>query len=109
MSGQAAGNGVYGPYHRLESPTQTKQTAARQVATQEIWGTIAKWGYAPTVKAYIGPLPTGVRGVEFTTPVPPRPNSHPTFEEWPQGYPGVRDVGGDYVAIDADVHLNTQV
>jgi hypothetical protein len=80
-----------------------------QVASQEIWGTVARWGSVPTVKAYHGTLPAGARGVEFTTQVPPRRNSHPTLEEWPEGYPGVRTMGNGYVAIDANVYLNTQV
>lgn len=110
MGGQgAAGAGLHGPFHRLESPTQTKQVGDRQVATGAIWGTVARWGYAPTVKAYRGPLPDGVRGIEFTTLVAPRKNAHPTLVEWRQGDPGVRDESGGYVSIPVTVTRYTQV
>lgn len=100
---------VFGPYHRLESPSQTKQVAAMQVASQSIWGKIAKWGYVPAVKAYWGSLPLGARGIEFTTSVPPRKNSHPMLVDWPEGLPGVRDEGNGYVSIPVNVTVNTQV
>lgn len=104
-----AGSMVFGPFHRVESPTQTKQTADQQARSNAIWGTIARWGYAPTVKAYRGPLPAGVRGIEFTTTVAPRKNSHPTLVEWMQGDPGVTDQPGGYVSITVTITANTQV
>ncbi len=80
-----------------------------QVASQQIWGAIAFGGAFPTVKAYHGPLPTGARGVEFTTMVVPFRNFHPNLELWLENDPGVQDMGNGYVGIDANVYRNTQV
>ncbi len=110
MSHSGAGTRIYGPYHREETPSQTKQTAALQVASQEIWGTYGRQsGLRPCVKAYKGALPPGKRGIQFETAVAPYPNSHPWLEVWPEGFPGVRDVGNGYVAISVTITLNTQV
>jgi hypothetical protein len=54
--------GSYGPFHRLESPTQTPATAALQEANGEVWRATARGGLNPAVKAYRGPLPPGARG-----------------------------------------------
>lgn len=103
--------GSYGPFHRLESPTQTPATAALQEANGEMWGATARGGLNPTVKAYQGPLPPGARGVEFTTPVRPsdvglgRPGD---IAIWRRGAPGVVDVNDDYVKIACTVVRNTQ-
>lgn len=62
-------------YHRLQSPTQTLQTALRQQATGEIWGTYNTQGGAfPAVKAYLGGLPVGAMGIEFWTLARPDPH-----------------------------------
>ena len=43
----------------------------------------ARGGLFPCVKAYVGPLPAGVRGIEFTTPVAPDARSSmPTQVRW---------------------------
>jgi hypothetical protein len=103
--------GSYGPFHRLESPTQTPATAALQEANGGVWGATARGGLNPTVKAYQGPLPPGARGVEFTTPVRPsdvglgRPGD---IAIWRRGSPGVVDVDDDYVKIGCMVVRNTQ-
>ncbi len=103
--------GSYGPFHRLESPTQTPATAALQEANGEMWGATAAGGLNPTVKAYQGPLPSGARGVEFTTPVRPsdvglgRPGN---IAIWRRGSPGVVDVDDDFVKIACTVVRNTQ-
>lgn len=99
----------YGPFHRLESPTQTAATAKQQVASREIWGAPARLnGLFPCVKAYRGPIPANTRGIEFTTPIAPDANSSTPIEfRWyyPQT-PGVerrsRD-GIDYASIPAKV------
>ena len=65
-------------YHRLESPTQTWEVAAMQQASGQVWGAPARNFYQsdiPSVKAYIGPLPEGARGIEFTTSVSPTPGT----------------------------------
>ena len=103
--------GSYGPFHRLESPTQTPATAALQEANGEVWGATARGGLNPAVKAYQGPLPPGARGVEFTTPVRPsdvglgRPGD---IAIWRRGSPGVIDVDDDFVKIAGTVVRNTQ-
>ena len=103
--------GSYGPFHRLESPTQTPATAALQEANEEMWGATARGGLNPTVKAYQGPLPPGARGVEFTTPVRPsdvglgRPGD---IAIWRRGSPGVVDVDDDFVKIACTVVRNKQ-
>ncbi|MFN0096541.1 MAG: hypothetical protein ACKVVT_17420, partial [Dehalococcoidia bacterium] len=74
---------AYGPYFRLESPTQTVADAAAQEATGELWGRGSFQSDFPCAKAYAGPLPDGARGIEFWTAVPP--NDHPKtrpFARW---------------------------
>lgn len=98
-------------YHRLESPTQSPEVAALQQATGEIWGTTSFGGIEPAVKAYRGPLPTGARGIEFVTGIPPT-SPHGRIADWRVGRPGisVRIVDGKEYAILAPVvvTLNTQ-
>lgn len=62
---------MFGPFHRLESPTQTVEDAARQEQSGEVWRRAGRYELIPKVTAYDGPLPRNVRGVEFTTPVEP--------------------------------------
>lgn len=89
-----------GPYHRLESPTQTTADARLQVQTQMICGRGARQaggGFSPvsSVKAFLGPLPAGARGIEFMTVV------SPTYIQpfqgglclWRTGDPGVTSQG----------------
>lgn len=109
-SGQAPSVSVqYGPFHQLESPTQTKALAAKQQSSGEIWGKTARGGSGPSVKAYRGALPAGVRGIEFMTPVAPHPNPHPTLVQWRDTTPGVVNKQGGYVAISVRVTVNAQV
>jgi hypothetical protein len=54
-------------FFRLESPTQTRKDAIKQVASGQIWGRAARWSNIPSVKAYRGNRDHR-RGVEFTTP-----------------------------------------
>lgn len=102
----------YGPYHRRESPTQTAAHARLQVASGEVWGRPARGSQIPSVKAYVGSLPGGQRGIEFHTEVPPDPGSSTPFEvRWyyPQT-PGVALRSGnphDYAVVKATI-INRQ-
>ena len=102
----------HGPYHRLASPTQTGETAAKQQQSGEVWGKGSRQAGGgagiPAVKAYDGPLPDGKQGVEFTTPVAPTSGSRPGQSNWYQGSPGVKSVDDDTVSIPATVTKNTQ-
>lgn len=69
-------------YHRIESPTQTSQDAKLQEESLEIWGKPPQGSYQPKVQAYVGSLPVGKRGVEFTTDVEPDPGMPPGRANW---------------------------
>lgn len=72
-----------GPFHRVETRWQTTSVAEEQVRSGEIWGrTPQNNGMTPTVQAYPNALPTGRRGVVFTTPVDPYPNGSPIEVRW---------------------------
>jgi hypothetical protein len=99
-----------GPYHRLKSPTQTLADTQRQEATGRICGKTHRGGSVPSVKAYVGPLPAGAEGVEFTTDVPPFPGTAPHLALWRRGSPGVEDFEDeDMVCIRIAMMKNTQV
>jgi len=83
-------NVTCGPFHRLESPTQTPEDAAQQVSSGEVWGRAPRGSDIPKVQAYEGPLPEGARGIEFTTDVTPDPYGIPGQPEWSGPRPGVR-------------------
>ena len=55
----------FGPFHRLESESQTVADARAQELSGEIWGRVPRHGGWPQVKAYRGPLREGDRGIEF--------------------------------------------
>ena len=100
----------HGPFHRVESPTQTPADAEAQVASGELHGHARKAGAPwPSVKAYVGPLPEGKRGLEFFTSIAPRDGTPPGYAEWPrvEAFP---DVGGDdnIAIIPIRVTKNTQ-
>ncbi|MBV9322914.1 MAG: hypothetical protein JO352_03880 [Chloroflexi bacterium] len=97
-----------GVYYRLESRTQTVETAALQQATGEIWGNIPQGGVFPAVQAYVGPLPPGARGIEFITTIQPDPGSPPGQAYWRGPRPGVRIVGDTAVLGPVIVTRNTQ-
>jgi hypothetical protein len=99
-----------GPYHRLESPTQTSSVAIRQVISGEIWGRAHKQnGAFPCVKAYPNELPPSERGIQFVTATPHDPNFSSPFESrWYYPYaPGVffrtNNTGDEFAAISANV------
>jgi hypothetical protein len=92
----------YGPFHRLESPTQTPEDARLQVESQEIWGRTPRFGLGPTVQAILGPLPDGTRGIEFYTPISPDSGEYPVHICWSREGRGTKDevlVEGDYAKI----------
>jgi hypothetical protein len=61
----------------------------------------------PAVKAYPGPLPSGVRGIEFTTDI--APDHHPPgWVHWIGPRTGVIVQGG-FAKIQVKVTKNTQV
>ncbi len=101
-----------GPFHRLETSTQTTAHAVLQVSSGEIWGLPARGSNIPSVKAYRNALPTGQRGIEFTTPVVPHIGSGTPYEaRWYYPHtPGVQQKTKnlqDYAVITAAV-LNYQ-
>jgi len=80
----------FGPYHRRSqlNPDENELICA----SGEIWGRPRGNFFAgtiPSVKAWDGPLPEGIVGVEFYTDVEPNPGSPPRWPEWSQGRPGV--------------------
>ncbi len=82
-----------GVYHRYQTPTQTKQDIQMQLKSLEIWGKATKNVYQsdiPKVKAYVGKIPKGKAGIEFTTDVTPDPNTPPHLATWSGNRPGVR-------------------
>jgi hypothetical protein len=99
-------------YHRLETSTQTRHTAALQQASGEIWGTYDRTAGGrspfPSVDAFVGALPAGAKGVEFSSDVPPDRNSPPRLARWTGPRDGVI-VEGDYAKIKVTITRNTQV
>ena len=81
---------MHGPFHRQESPTQTKADADRQASSGEVWGGPARGSSLPSVKAYRSALPASVRGIEFDTTASPTPGSGTKHEaRWYTSSPGV--------------------
>ena len=95
-------------YHRVESPTQTAADALAQQQTGELWGFPPRGSDIPKVKAYTGPLPSGRRGIEFTTPVPPDSSCPPGYAFWSGQRAGVI-VDGNRAKIQIEVVRNAQV
>lgn len=72
-----------------------------QLESLEIWGQAAQNVYQsdiPKVKAYVGKIPPDKAGIEFTTDVPPDPNTPPHLATWSGDRPGVR-TEGDYAKL----------
>jgi hypothetical protein len=95
----------YGPFHRLESPTQTADDAKRQEETREVWGAPPRWGHWPKVKAYPGPLGARQRGIEFWTDC--EPDIQGDHVSWARGQTGVREEDG-YAKIVCVIVKNAQ-
>jgi hypothetical protein len=99
----------YGPYHRLESDTQSPEVALKQLASGEVWGRPAKrTSTIPKAKAYLGVLPEGRRGIEFTTEVAPDYGCIPWQPVWSGPRDGVR-LDGEFAIIKVTMTRNTQV
>jgi hypothetical protein len=76
---------------------QTPQDIEKQIQSQEIWGKAAQNVYQsdiPKVKAFVGKLPKGKKGIEFTTNVPPDPHTPPYLATWSGNRPGVKTENG---------------
>jgi hypothetical protein len=97
----------FGPFHRLESPTQTPDDARRQEASGELWRREARFGGWAKVKAYFGPLPPGARGVEFYTDAAPDIQG-PNVTWSKEGPPSDVRLEGEYAKIRCVVVKNTQ-
>lgn len=95
-------------YHRLESPTQTPEDAVQQESSQELWGKPARGSEVPKVKAYCGPLPTGKRGIEFTTNIEPDFGMPPGFAFWSGPREGVLVKDG-FAILKAIALVNRQL
>jgi hypothetical protein len=76
---------LYGPYHRIRSPTQDEDTARKQVYEGRLLGRPARWSFFPSVKAYHGHLPPDVDGIEFVTTIMPTRATHPSLVFWDAG------------------------
>ena len=88
---------VYRTYYRVQTPTQTEQDIEMQINSLEIWGKAAQNVYQsdiPKVKAYVGKIPKGKKGIEFTTNVLPDPNTPPHLAYWSGNREGVTTEGG---------------
>ena len=102
-----ASAGMFGPFFRLKSPTQTFDVAKLQEQTGEMWGRAPRNSDIPKVQAWEGPLPEGKQGVEFYTDVAPDTGGAPGRPTWSGPRPGVR-VEDDYAKICCEVTANTQ-
>ncbi len=101
----------YGPFHRCESPTQTPEIAQLQQQTGEIWGKPAHNSHSsdfPKVKAYVGQLPQGKRGIEFMAKFQPDSGTPPSRADWSGPREGVRLEDG-FAKIQVILTRNTQV
>jgi len=99
-------------YHRLESPSQSAEVAETQESSGEIWGTYNRDMMGcrspfPSVDAYVGPLPKGARGIEFTSEIPPDPGTPPHLARWTKRRDGVI-IEGDFARLRVRVTRNTQ-
>ena len=80
----------FGPFHRRcrQNPAENEQISrSSQIFGRPRGNYFA--GLFPCVKAWDGPLPEGIIGVEFYTDVEPDPASPPGWPEWSQDRPGV--------------------
>lgn len=84
-------------YYRFFTPTQTEEDIEKQLESFEIWGKPAHNFYQsniPKVKAFVGNLPQGQKGLEFTTNIAPDPNTPPYLATWSGNRPGVKTENG---------------
>ena len=101
----------YGPFHRIESPTQSSETAKLQQESQQIWGRARRHSDIPQVQAYLGPLPQissttqYERGIEFWTHA--APDKGTVHARWTGPRDGVVVEGG-FAKVDCVMTRNTQ-
>ena len=88
--------------HRLASPSQTIEDAAKQIESQEMWGKPARYSDIPKVKAYKGALPVAAKGIEFSTIVEPDFGSPPGMAYWTGGREDVR-LEGEIAKISVEI------
>lgn len=72
----------FGPFHRL---TNSQEEVQKVLDSGEIWGRSPRNIFQsdiPKVKAYAGPLPSGVEGFEFETDVRPDVGHVPDKPTW---------------------------
>jgi hypothetical protein len=102
MSSRDTTSARFGPFHR-RSETKPDENELI-VSSGQLWGRPRRNFFAglfPAVKAWEGPLPEDVVGVEFFTNVPPDPWSVPGWPEWTEGSPEVIVLErGELVAIE---------
>ncbi len=90
-----------GTYYRLKTPTQTEEDIEMQIKSLEIWGKAAQNFYQsdiPKVKTYVGKIPPGKEGIEFTTDVLPDGNTPPHLATWSGNRQGLV-TEGDYAKL----------
>ena|SRR5947207_11767406 len=80
----------FGPFHRRThiDPSENEKVSA----SGAIWGRPRGNIYAglrPAVKAWDGPLPDSIVGIEFYTDVEPDPGRAPSWPQWSEGRQGV--------------------
>lgn len=80
----------FGPFHRRSAPDPLENELIS--VSGQVWGRPRRnyfAGLIPTVKAWEGPLPEDIVGIEFYTDVEPDPWSVPGWPEWSPGRRGV--------------------
>lgn len=97
---------MYGPFHRLRSPTQSDAVAKQQQESAEVWGRARQNSDIPQVQAYIGPLPNETDGIEFLTAV--APDTGTVHARWTGPREGVR-IMEDFARISVVISKNTQI
>lgn len=101
---------MFGPFHRVNDPPEVVR---KILESGEIWGTTPRNVFQsaiPKVKAYAGPLPVGISGIEFETQVPPDEGGVPDKPTW-SAIPkraGIK-CEGDYAKIKVRVRQQTVI
>jgi hypothetical protein len=98
----------YGPFHRFQSKVDNQRMEESGMVGGKAPRNIYSGG-RPKVKAYVGPLPPGRTGIEFFSATPPSPQTPPRSAEWPQGNPGVEDLGADPVDGEEIVGIRVMI
>ncbi len=99
---------MYGPFHRIGD---SADVVRRILDSGELWGQAPRnfiQSDIRKVKAFSGPLPAGVAGIEFETDVPPDPGCVPWKPTWAAGRRRVVD-DGVYAKIKVPVLKQTVI